>query len=70
MILLSSIFYLKNCYQALGNLIRDVYPDCGYFSIPDPGVKKHWIPDPGSAALGPILRISRVKRLPTLSPAW
>jgi hypothetical protein len=31
-------------FQALGNMIRDVYPGSG--SIPDPGIKK--APDPGS----------------------
>jgi hypothetical protein len=35
-----SIFNPKNCYQAFGNMIRNVYPGSGIFSIPDA--------DPGS----------------------
>jgi hypothetical protein len=34
--------------------ILDIYPGSGYFypsRILDPGVKKHWIPDPGAATL-------------------
>jgi hypothetical protein len=38
-----SIFSPKNCFEAFGNMIRDVrYPS----RIPDPGVKMHSIPDP------------------------
>jgi hypothetical protein len=39
-----SIFNPKNCFQALGNMIRDVYPgpDLDFYPsrISDPGVKK------------------------------
>ncbi len=51
-----SIFNPKNCFQTLGNMIRDVYHGSGYrilifypSRIPDPGVKK--APDPGSGIL-------------------
>jgi hypothetical protein len=44
-----SIFNPTNCFQALGNMIRDVHPGTGsrvrIFIIPDPGVKKRRIPD-------------------------
>ncbi len=50
-----SIFNPKNCFQALGNMIRDVHPDPGpdFFSIPGPdpgpqGKKTQKAPDPGS----------------------
>ena len=43
-----SFFNPKNCFYALGNMIRDV-PDPDFLLIPDPGVKK--APDPGSATL-------------------
>jgi len=48
-----SIFNPKNCFQALGKMIRDVYPGsgCCFFTIsePDPGVKM--APDTGYATL-------------------
>ncbi len=47
-------FNPKNCFLALGNMIRDVHPRSGsririlsFLPIPDPGIKKrHRIPDP------------------------
>ncbi len=38
-----SIFNHKNCYQALVNMVQD--DQSRIFPIPDPGVKKHRIPD-------------------------
>ncbi len=39
----------KNSFYAIGNMIRDVCtsqtPDLDFLPIPDPGVKKHRIPD-------------------------
>jgi hypothetical protein len=37
----SSIFKHKNCFSALGNMIRDVHPGSGLWFLP--------IPDPGSS---------------------
>jgi hypothetical protein len=39
------IFNPKNCYLFLGDMIRDVHPGFGFFSIPIPDVrvKKHEI---------------------------
>ncbi len=49
-----SVFNLKNCFQTLGTMIRDVRPGSRILifypsRIPDPGVKK--APDPGPATL-------------------
>jgi hypothetical protein len=48
-----SIFNPKNCFQALGNMLRDVHPGSGsgFFThpglrIPDSRVKKAQDPDP------------------------
>ncbi len=40
--------YIHFLYQALGNMIRDVYPGSGFFPIPYPEIKK--APDPGSGS--------------------
>jgi hypothetical protein len=44
-------FFPKNCHltlksMGLGSGIRDPGSGKNLFRIPDPGVKKHWIPDP------------------------
>jgi K+-transporting ATPase c subunit len=47
-----SIINPKNCFQALGNMIRDVYPripDPNFFH-PRPGFRVKKVPDPASAS--------------------
>jgi hypothetical protein len=48
-----SILNPKNCYSALGNMIRDVHSGSRIqiFPFPDPGSRGQKAPDPGSATL-------------------
>ncbi len=49
-------FNPKNCFEALGKIIRVVHPGSGFFyptRIPDPGVKK--APDLGTRIRNPVL---------------
>jgi hypothetical protein len=41
-------FNPKNCFQALGNMIRVVHPGSGFLPIPDPGSRGKKPPDPGA----------------------
>ncbi len=43
--------YLKNCFWALGNMIRIPDPDLDFLPIPDPGLKNALDPGSGSATL-------------------
>jgi hypothetical protein len=60
-------FYQKNCQKALKNMvlgsgIRDPASGKNLFRISDPGVKKHPIPDPGSATLCKTIQIEAMKQ--------
>ncbi len=59
-------FNPKNCFYALGNMIRVAHPGSGYWFFTHPesliqGSKRHRIPDPEQCSkLCPVLQISRI----------
>jgi hypothetical protein len=64
-----SIFNPKNCFSALGNMIRDVHPGSGFlfFTLLGPrlqGPKRHQIPNPGTAILALLNDLKKNRHLP------
>jgi hypothetical protein len=48
------LFNPKNCYQALGNMILDVFPGSEHFPISDHGSSDKKELDPGSGSATPL----------------
>ncbi len=65
-----NIFNPKNCFQALGNMIRDFQPRAGYWffadpgsRIPDAGVRKAQDPGSRTAALPVLYACKLIKEI-------